>query len=475
MNISIVHSTLCCVHGVYTQEDSRKLNSKDRQSDKGVLLREDIRRCVHKLQAIDVNQMVDVASGIHVRVFPSGHVLGGAVFHVDANGESVVYTGSMSMSSDRHLAATRMPRLVPDLLITESPSCSTSTQLPICESRHDREQSFVRIVVDAVTAGGKVLIPCDALSVAQELALVLEAHWERVGSGFASSVPIYVSSNLSQKVNTLCKLVPSWTRSASAHDARRSSAFDFRYIHSFDASMLDLPGPCVLLAAPSMLTSGLSLEAFIMWANEPKNVVLLPESATANGSSIGSRLVSGHRGRLDVSQRKSVDVQCGVRQLKMCTTRGADARSIVQLLWQCAPRHVMFVDSSDGQHDNDKELNKLMTHITQNMGIGCSCPPNGIKTNIETGGDVGVAVEISSDTILDTPGGRGSDAQLHQSLGGAAHSGQDFSSTAARAVQGTYISNVCMCMCTSLSLSLSVDHNAKDILRGDVVHTKQRE
>ena len=416
-----------------TQEDSRKLSR--------LLLREDIRQCTQKLRVLDLYQIVDVASGIRVRAFPSGHALGGAVFHVEANGESVVYTGSISMSSDRHLAAARLPRLGSDLFITESPSCATmGAHVPICESRHEREQTFVRVVVDAVTAGGKVLIPCDALSVVQELALVLESHWERADAGFSSSVPVYVSSNLSQKANALCKLMPSWT-SASARDVRRSSAFDFRYIHGLDASMLDLPGPCVLIAAPSMLHSGLSLEAFIMWANDPKNVVILSDSATANGSSIVSRLVSGHRGRLDVSQRKSVDVQCGVRQLKMCSNRGADARSIVQLLWQCAPRHVMFVDGSDGQHDNDKELNKLMAHITQNMGIGCSCPPNGIKTNIETV-DVGVAVEISTDTILDAPGS-GSDAQLRQ-LRDATHSGQDFSSTAARPVQGTYMFIVCV-------------------------------
>lgn len=45
---------------------------------------------------------------------------------------------------------------------------------------------------------------------------------------------------------------------------------------SFDRSLINAPGPCVLFATPGMISGGFSLEVFKQWAPDAGNLVTLP-------------------------------------------------------------------------------------------------------------------------------------------------------------------------------------------------------
>lgn len=54
------------------------------------------------------------------------------MFLVRCGDQSVLYTGDYNMTPDRHLGAARVPRLCPDVIISEStyvPSLSSGAQL----------------------------------------------------------------------------------------------------------------------------------------------------------------------------------------------------------------------------------------------------------------------------------------------------------------------------------------------------------
>ncbi|KNC74918.1 hypothetical protein SARC_12546, partial [Sphaeroforma arctica JP610] len=90
------------------------------------------------------------------------------MFYVKAGGQSVVYTGDYNMTPDRHLGAAWIDRCRPDLLISESTYATT-----VRDSKRARERDFLKKVFDAVSNGGKVLIPVFALGRAQELCILL--------------------------------------------------------------------------------------------------------------------------------------------------------------------------------------------------------------------------------------------------------------------------------------------------------------
>lgn len=45
---------------------------------------------------------------------------------------------------------------------------------------------------------------------------------------------------------------------------------------SFDRSLINAPGPCVLFATPGMISGGFSLEVFRQWAPCEGNLIMLP-------------------------------------------------------------------------------------------------------------------------------------------------------------------------------------------------------
>ena len=53
-----------------------------------------------------------IHSGLRLRAFYAGHVLGAAMFEAAAGGRSVLCTGDFNTASDRHLGAARVERLL---------------------------------------------------------------------------------------------------------------------------------------------------------------------------------------------------------------------------------------------------------------------------------------------------------------------------------------------------------------------------
>ena len=84
--------------------------------------------------------------------------------------------GDYNTSADRHLGAARVDRLHPDVLISESTYATT-----LRDGRRARERDFLQAVHEAVSRGGKVLVPVFAVGRAQELLLMVEEFWERMG------------------------------------------------------------------------------------------------------------------------------------------------------------------------------------------------------------------------------------------------------------------------------------------------------
>jgi integrator complex subunit 11 len=87
---------------------------------------------------------------LELTAYYAGHVLGAAMFEIRVGTQSVVYTGDYNMTPDRHLGSAWLPKLRPDLLITESTYCTF-----VRDSKRVREKDFLARVHAAVERGGK--------------------------------------------------------------------------------------------------------------------------------------------------------------------------------------------------------------------------------------------------------------------------------------------------------------------------------
>ncbi|CAG8479359.1 5568_t:CDS:10 [Paraglomus occultum] len=196
---------------------------------------ENLIRSYEKIDAIDYHQEVEV-EGIKFTSYNAGHVLGAAMFLIEIAGvkhildalshslpkldplptpSKILYTGDYSREEDRHLMAAEVPPVQPDVLITESTYGVQSYQ-----PRLEKESRFTNLV-HSIT--------------------YINMMNARIRKQFAVSNP-----------------------------------FVFKHISNLkNMDNFDDVGPCVMMASPGMLQSGLSRELFERWAPDRRNGLVI--------------------------------------------------------------------------------------------------------------------------------------------------------------------------------------------------------
>lgn len=345
-------------------EDYRKL-TVDRRGESNFFTGPMIQECMLKVTALEVQQAWWLADDFEVRPYYAGHVLGAAMFYVRVGAQSVVYTGDYNMTPDRHLGAAWIDKCRPDLLITESTYATT-----VRESKRGRERDFLAKVHQAVAQGGKVLIPVFALGRVQELCILIESYWERMGLG----VPVYFSAGMAETATTYYKQYLAWTNESIRKISEAGwNPFDFKYIRPFEKHLADIPGPMVLFSTPGMLHSGTSLEVFKKWCGDPRNMVIIPGYCVAG--TVGAKVLAGAKS-IQFDPRTSLPVNLQVRNLSF--SAHADAKGILQLIKNCEPRAVMLVHGEAGKMAQLREL------IKRQFKVPCYMPANGEMITIAT-------------------------------------------------------------------------------------------
>ncbi|CAG8444126.1 14348_t:CDS:10 [Ambispora leptoticha] len=237
-------------------------------ADENIYTEQDLLHSYEKIEAVDYHQEMEV-EGIKFTSYNAGHVLGAAMFLIEIAGVKILYTGDYSREDDRHLMAAEPPKIQPDVLITESTYGVQSHQ-----PRLEKEARFTSLVHDIVQRGGRCLMPVFALGRAQELLLILDEYWEAHPE--LESVPIYYASLLAKKCMAVYQTYINMMNAKIRKQFAISNPFVFKHISNLkNMDNFDDVGPCVMMASPGMLQSGLSRELFERWAPDKRNGLVI--------------------------------------------------------------------------------------------------------------------------------------------------------------------------------------------------------
>lgn len=228
----------------------------------------DLEASMDKIEVMNFHEEKEVG-GVRFWCYNAGHVLGAAMFMMEIAGVKILYTGDFSRQEDRHLMSAEVPKIRPDVLIIES-----TYGTHIHEKREEREARFTGMVHDTVTRGGRCLIPVFALGRAQELLLILDEYWALHPE--LHEVPIYYASSLAKK----CMAVYQTYVNAMNERIRRQMSirnpFVLKHISNLKSvDHLEDMGPCVVLASPGMMQSGLSRQLFEAWCTDSRNTCII--------------------------------------------------------------------------------------------------------------------------------------------------------------------------------------------------------
>eukprot|EP00818_Percolomonas_sp_WS_P005200 CAMPEP_0117448304 /NCGR_PEP_ID=MMETSP0759-20121206/7330_1 /TAXON_ID=63605 /ORGANISM="Percolomonas cosmopolitus, Strain WS" /LENGTH=722 /DNA_ID=CAMNT_0005240683 /DNA_START=418 /DNA_END=2586 /DNA_ORIENTATION=+ len=310
---------------------------------------EDLSKSMDAVELIDYHQEKQ-HKGIKFWCYNAGHVLGAAMFMVEIAGIRVLYTGDYSREADRHLLGAEIPAISPDVLIVES-TYGIHTHRP----RREREHEFTKMVERVVKRGGKCLLPVFALGRAQELLLILDDFWDSHPE--LRRVPIYYASSLAQKCMSVFKKYINMMNDSIRKQFEVSNPFESQHINNLRSAreLEGYTGPCVVLASPGMLQSGLSQELFEMWCQDPKNGVVIPGYCVEG--TLAHRILS-KPSEVVLSSGESVPLRLSVDSISF--SAHSDVNQTEDFINKIQPcEHIVLV------HGDRKNCERLRRHLSE--------------------------------------------------------------------------------------------------------------
>ncbi|WFC95264.1 endoribonuclease ysh1 [Malassezia brasiliensis] len=223
-----------------------------------------------QIEAVDYHQEVVVSGGLRFTPYHAGHVLGACMFLIDIAGLRVLYTGDYSREEDRHLVQAEVPPVRPDVLICESTYGTQSL-----EPRLEKEMRFTALIHSIIKRGGRVLLPVFVLGRAQELLLLLDEYWSAHPE--LHTVPIYYASSLARKCMSIYQTyIHTMNQHIRTRFNRRDNPFVFKHVSNLRSlDKFEDKGPCVMMASPGFMQSGISRELLERWAPDKRNGVIV--------------------------------------------------------------------------------------------------------------------------------------------------------------------------------------------------------
>ncbi|KPM11221.1 cleavage and polyadenylation specificity factor subunit 3-like protein [Sarcoptes scabiei] len=308
---------------------------------------QDLEQSMDKIETINFHEEKEI-SGIRFWCYNAGHVLGAAMFMIEIAGVKILYTGDFSRQEDRHLMSAEIPAIKPDILIIES-----TYGTHIHEKREEREARFTGIVYDTVTRGGKCLIPVFALGRAQELLLILDEYWAQHPE--LHEFPIYYASSLAKKCMSVYQTYINAMNNRIKRQIAINNPFVFKHISNLKSKAhldIDEVGPCVVMATPGMMQSGLSRELFESWCGDRRNCCIIAGYSVEG--TLAKQILSEPEEIMSLSGQK-LPRKCQIEYISF--SAHTDYKQTSEFVRALRSPHIMLV------HGEANEMNRLKSAL----------------------------------------------------------------------------------------------------------------
>ncbi|KAF9433404.1 cleavage and polyadenylation specificity factor subunit 2 [Entomortierella beljakovae] len=263
--------------------------SKRRTEDFNTFNLEDIDQAFESITCLRYQQPTELGGkckGITITASSAGHTVGGTIWKISKDTESILYAVDYNYRKDKHLDATVLLRSDgnapqefqrPSLMITDAFNSGQLSQ----PSRTSRDRALLESIIATINSGGSVLLPTDSSTRVLELAYMLDSYCMASGVGF----PLILLTNISYRTAHFATSMMEWMGDTvrSQLTDTRENPFQFKYLRLCQrlSDLEKYPGPKVILASNLSMETGFAREVFLRldWAKDPKNVLILTERA----------------------------------------------------------------------------------------------------------------------------------------------------------------------------------------------------
>ncbi|MDB5224466.1 MAG: RNA-metabolising metallo-beta-lactamase, metallo-beta-lactamase family protein [Candidatus Adlerbacteria bacterium] len=250
----------------------------------------DINRAMALWHDTQYHKPQELADGVVLELFNSGHILGSAMAKFTRNGTSIVFTGDLGGGNSPLLPLCENPaNLKAEYLVMESVYGDRVRKEDV-----DRKDSLRDAIVAAAERGGTLFIPAFSTERTQDLLFEIRAMMHAAD---IPPMPVYLDSPLAEKITAAFKAHPEYfAPEIAARVQGGEDIFSFPQLHLIEnaddsQALAKHPNPKIILAGSGMSNGGRALghEAHVL--PDPHSTVLIVGYQAAG--SLGRKLVEG--------------------------------------------------------------------------------------------------------------------------------------------------------------------------------------
>lgn len=339
----------------------------------------DIRKAMLHAITLGYGDVTDIAPGVRLTLHNAGHILGSSVVHLHVgNGKyNLAFAHDFKFANSRLLdrANYKFPRL--ETMIMESTYGNPQDVTP---SRQQSEADIARMIKDAISRGGKVLIPVLAVGRAQELQLVIE---NLMKNNRIPSVPVYLEGMITEATAITTSHPEFVSRQLRERifiaDDNPFLADCFHKVQSNEEREEILAGdPCIIMATSGMLVGGPSVHYFNNLAEDEKNSVIFV-SYQGKGT-LGRKITEGAKEvtmKDDKGKTIAYKINLEVNQISGFTGH-SDRRELIEYAKRLSPRPRQFLLV----HGEASKCETLARSIGKTVKRESIAPPIGTTTRL---------------------------------------------------------------------------------------------
>lgn len=334
---------------------------------------DEIKEVVKHTVTLEFGEVTDITPDVRITLYNSGHILGSSMVHLHVgNGlHNILYTADLKFSKTQLLApaATTYPRL--ETLMIEATYGGRDNVLPPYKEQDD---FLVKIILDTIDRGGKVLIPTLGSGRGQEIIVMLE---ELIRKGkMGADIPIYIDGmvwDITAIYTAYPEFLNSTVRAQIFH--KDNNPFLAPNIHRVGSqkerkALIEEGSPCIILATSGMLVGGPSVQYLRELADNPKNSIIF--SCYQAEGSLGKMIKDGLReiNYKDGNKMETVAIKMDVAKIEI--SGHADRRELMNFMKRLSPKPRKVIIN----HGEQSRCLDLARSIHQQFRIETIAPRN---------------------------------------------------------------------------------------------------
>ena len=261
------------------EEDARYEARKSHESGhraQPLYSEEDAKKTAKLFEPVKFHEWTEISGTARLRLHHAGHILGASIVELElldvGEWKRLIFTGDLGRRNQPILMDPE-PLDRCDVLISE---CTYGDRLH--PEANDVKAELQRVICDASSRQGKVIIPAFSLGRTQMLVYLLN---ELRNQDAMCRVPVYIDSPLAIRLTDVHRehsnVMDSDVQETLKHD---DDIFDFpglTYVQSQDESMAlnRTPGPLVIIAAGGMCENGRVVHHLKHTVSDPNNTIMI--------------------------------------------------------------------------------------------------------------------------------------------------------------------------------------------------------